>query len=183
MGAPRGTDAIQPEPDPDPAWKTLGLINDWVKHAETKGAGSLAAAGVIGGILFNVIKDRPHVNIGVGIAATACAICVVVAALFAAASLWPRLRGREQPTSPLYFSHIARAHTDISTYRDTFRLLTADKEQIIREVAAQVWANAHVAHKKYRWAGYAIAAVIGALLCLAITAILIEAQARGWTHG
>jgi hypothetical protein len=142
-----------PDPDAEPAWKTLGLINDWLKHAETKGAGSLAAAGVIGGILFNVIKDRPRINVWTGIAATACAVLVIVAALFAAASLWPRLRSREQPTNPLYFNHIARAHPDVATYHDTFRLLTADKDQIIREVAAQVWANAHVAHKKYRWAG------------------------------
>ena len=174
---------VEAEPDVDPAWKTLGLVNDWLKHAETKGAGSLAAAGVIGGILFNVIKDRSHVNISAGVAATACAAFVIIAALFAAASLWPRLRSREQPTSPLYFNHIARAHADVSTYHDTFRLLTADKNQIIKELASQVWANAHVAHKKYRWAGLAIASVIGALVCLGITAVLIEAQARGWIHG
>jgi hypothetical protein len=183
VGAATDNNQPAPEPDADPAWKTLGLVNDWLKHAETKGAGSLAAAGVIGGILFNIIKDRPHVNIWAGVAATACGVCVIGAALFAAASLWPRLTSREQPTSPLYFNHIARAHADVSTYHDAFRLLTGDKEQIIREVAVQVWANAHVAHKKYRWAGVAIAAVIAALLCLAVTAILIEAQTRGWIHG
>ncbi len=129
------------------------------------------------------MRIGPHVNVWAEVAATACAVFVIVAALFAAASLWTRLRSREQPTSPLYFNHIARPHADVSTYHDTFRLLTADKNQIIRDVAAQVWANAHVAHKKYRWAGLAIAAVIGALVCLGITAVLIEAQARGWTHG
>lgn len=171
------------DPDPDPAWKALGLVNDWLKHAETKGAGALASSGVIGGVLFNVIKDKPHVNVWAGIAATVTVVFVISGALFAAASLWPRLRQRDEPTSPLYFNHIARAHADASTYHDTLRLLTADKDQIIRELAVQVWANAHVAHKKYKWAALAISSVVGALMCLGITVFLLEAQTRGWIHG
>jgi hypothetical protein len=169
--------------DPDPAWKALGLVNDWLKHAETKGAGALASSGVIGGVLFNVIKDRQHVNVWAGIVATVCAIFVLTGALFAAASLWPRLRNHDDPTSPLYFNHIARAHPNVSTYHETLRLLTADKSQIIRELAAQVWANAHVAHKKYRWAALAIASVVAALMSLGVTVVLLEAQTKGWIHG
>ncbi|MCW2539620.1 MAG: hypothetical protein JWN95_1345 [Frankiales bacterium] len=171
------------DPDPDPAWKALGLVNDWLQHAETKGAGALASSGVIGGVLFNVIKDKPHVNVWAGIAGAVTVVLVIAGALFAAASLWPRLRQQDEPTSPLYFNHIARAHPDPTTYHETLRLLTADKSQIIRELAVQVWANAHVAHKKYKWAALAIASVVGALMALGVTVILLEAQTRGWIHG
>lgn len=34
----------------------LILVNDWIKHAETKAAGILAAAGVSAGILYNLVK-------------------------------------------------------------------------------------------------------------------------------
>jgi len=33
------------DPDPDQAWKALNLVNDWIKHAETKLIAILAASG------------------------------------------------------------------------------------------------------------------------------------------
>ena len=38
------------------AWKAASLVNDWVRHAETKSAGVLAASGVVGGVLYNLVK-------------------------------------------------------------------------------------------------------------------------------
>lgn len=42
------------KPDPDQAWKALSLVNDWVRHAETKVIATLAAAGVSGGLLYKL---------------------------------------------------------------------------------------------------------------------------------
>jgi hypothetical protein len=36
MDVPGPTDPVEPQLDADPAWKTLSLVNDWLKHAETK---------------------------------------------------------------------------------------------------------------------------------------------------
>jgi len=52
--------ADQPQPttpDPDQAWKALSLVNDWVRHAETKVAATLAATGVTAGVLFAIWKE------------------------------------------------------------------------------------------------------------------------------
>lgn len=44
-------------PEPDQAWKALSLVNDWIRHAETKVAATLAATGVSAGILFTIWRD------------------------------------------------------------------------------------------------------------------------------
>jgi len=159
--------------DPDQAWRALGLVNEWLKHAEAKSAGALAAAGVIGGVLFNLVKERNDLGWLPSAAAVVCSVAVLIAGVCAGVSLWPRLRPKEPPTSRLYFDHIARQHPDVSTYRETLHLLTGDSDEIVREVAAQVWANAHVSRKKYRWSGWAIAAIIVSLGALAILTLFL----------
>lgn len=171
-----------PSPSPDHAWRALSLVNDWVKHAETKGAGALGVSGVIGGVLFNLLKDR-HPGLWMAVAAVLAAVAVLAGGICAGISLWPRLKHAEDPTSPLYFDHIARAHSKVDTYREALRLLTASSDDIVHELAGQVWANAHVAHKKFAWTSRAIAFVMAALLMLAVLVILIGLDSIGVIHG
>lgn len=168
--------------NPDHAWKALSLVNDWVKHAETKGAGALAVSGVIGGLLFNLIKDR-HPGFWMGTAAVLTAGAALTAGVCAGISLWPRLKHTEDPTSPLYFNHIAQAHSKVDSYRTTLRLLTASPDDIVNELAGQVWANSGVARDKFTWVGRAIAAVIAAFGFLAVLVILIGLDSIGVIHG
>ena len=58
--------------EPDHAWKALSLVNDWIKHAETKAGATLAAAGVVGGVLFNLMQDRHNAGWNLDIASTVC---------------------------------------------------------------------------------------------------------------
>lgn len=164
--------------DPEQAWKVLGLVNDWLKHAETKAAGALTAAGVVGGVLYTLVAEQNGLPWVVGFVAVLCGVAVVASGVFAALALWPRLKSREAPTSPLYFNHIARKHPDSSTYYQTLKLLSSASEDMVRELAAQVWSNAHVAHKKFRWAGYAMVALIASLVALAVVAAYL-----GGRHG
>ena len=165
-----GNAAVTEKADPEQAWKVLGLVNDWLKHAEAKAAGALTAAGVVGGVLYTLVGDKNDLDWLPAGAALACAVAVLITGICAAISLWPRLTDKEPPTSPIYFDHIARQHADVSTYRDTLHLLTAKSDEITKELAVQVWSNAHVAHKKYVWAGRAIAALIVSIGALAVLA-------------
>lgn len=178
MTEPQG-DEVPPKADPDQAWRVLGLVNDWLKHAEGKAAGALTAAGVVGGVLFTLVGDKKDLGWIPALAAVICAGAVLVAGICAGVSLWPRLKANEPPTSPIYFDHIAREHADVATYRDTLHLLSSNTSEITRELAVQVWANAHLAHKKYRWAGLAIVALIVSLGALAVVAIALGVAPRG----
>lgn len=146
-----------------------------MKHAEAKAAGALTAASVVGGVLYTLVGNQKDLHWLPARAALVCAVAVLAAGICAAVSLWPRLKTKEAPTSPIYFDHIAREHADVSTYRDTLHLLTAKPDEITKELAVQVWSNAHVAHKKYAWAGRAIAALLISIGALAVVVAYLGA--------
>jgi len=158
--------------NPDHAWKALGLVVDWIKHAETKAGVTLAATGVTGGVLFNLIKDVKHPSWCLLGSMILCGVSVAAAGLCAGMVLWPRLRMKESPTSPLYFHHIARGHAAPDTYAVSLAELTKGAEALVTEIASQAWANSVVARKKYFWGGVAIRFLLLALVALSITAAI-----------
>jgi hypothetical protein len=81
-----------PSPSPDQAWKALSLVNDWVKHAETKSVAILAAAGVAGGVAYNLLKDQTEPGAILSVVAVVGCLAIFLAGLFAMASLAPRLK-------------------------------------------------------------------------------------------
>ncbi|MFI8005966.1 Pycsar system effector family protein [Streptomyces sp. NPDC086010] len=157
-------------PSADHAWKALALVVDWIKHAETKAGVTLAAVGVSGGVLYNLLKDVTTPSEWLILCSVMCALGLVAAGLCAGSALWPRLRMKEEPTSLLYFHHIARGHTKSDTYAASLISLTADINALVEEIANQGWANSKVAHDKYMWGGWAIRFLIISLVALAVTA-------------
>ncbi|WP_150258160.1 Pycsar system effector family protein [Streptomyces venezuelae] len=168
---PPTPDPAQP-PNADHAWKALGLVIDWIKHAEAKAAATLAATGVTGGVLYNLVKDVSSPSTWLILSSMLCALAVVGAGACASLVLWPRLNMKEEPTSLLYFHHIARGHTASDSYAASLIALTQDAESLVAEIAKQGWANAKVARKKYMWGGIAVYILLFALTTLSITAAL-----------
>lgn len=167
------------EPDPDQAWKALSLVNDWVKHAEAKLGVVLAAAGVSGGMLFNLVQGHHKGSVAFRIAASVCGTAVFLAGLSAMTGLYPivRLRDRrpaDEEANPLFFHDIARAYKgDAPSYGQVLHTLTASRKDLVRHLGQQVYANATVATRKYRWANHAIRALLVDLLALAAASIII----------
>ncbi|MEV7670212.1 Pycsar system effector family protein [Streptomyces sp. NPDC088752] len=160
----------QQVPNADHAWKALALVVDWIKHAETKAGVTLAAAGVASGVLYNLLKDATTPSTWLLLCSILSALGLVATGLCAGCALWPRLRMKEEPTSLLYFHHIARGHPKSDTYTTSLISLTADIDALVGEIASQGWANSKVAHKKYMWSGWAIRSLILSLITLAATA-------------
>lgn len=165
------------DPDPDQAWKALTLVNDWIKHAESKTGVTLALAGVSGGTLFNLVKDQHNAGFWLSATAVVCGVATFAAGGAAAMALLPRLRlGRapEEPTNWLFFSHIARGYKgDSPSYVEVLHALTRDKDGLTRHIAHQVHANATVAHRKFRWANWAVLALMVDLAALGIVALIV----------
>ena len=166
---------------PDQAWKMLSSVNDWIKHAETKAAGTMATCGIVAGVLYNVLKDVSHCGKLIWIPAAICIVLILIAGLAAAWALRPRLWSREEPTSNLYFNHIARRHKKkdgSGAFGEAVQTLTAADYELVSEIAGQIWANAHVANAKYRWANIGLSAVLLALVALVTTVLAVVIA--GW---
>ncbi len=64
-GEPGGTVDV---PDADQAWKALGLVNDWIKHAEAKASAAMAASGVSAVLLYNLDKSQTNATTTIQVA-------------------------------------------------------------------------------------------------------------------
>ncbi len=161
--------------DPEQAWKALTLVNDWIRHAEAKVAATLALTGTSGVLLFNLVFPRNDPGRTLSVAAVVCAAALFIAGGFSALALMPQVRAKpwrqEDPTSLLFFRHVARKYkTDYPAYGDVLATLTTDPDALTRQIAHQIQSNALVAHRKYRWANLAIIALMIGLIALAIAA-------------
>jgi len=77
----------------------------------------------------------------------------------------------------LFFSHIAKAYSnDSPTYVEVLRTLTGQPEEITRQIAHQVHANAVVAQRKFVWANWAVRALVVALAALAAVAAIVGSE-------
>ncbi|RIQ21052.1 Pycsar system effector family protein [Jiangella rhizosphaerae] len=183
--------------DPDQAWRALGLINDWIKHAEAKVGATLASSGVAGVMLYNLVKEQSDPGVWLSAVAVACTAAIIAAGSAAAMALVPRVsivsrrrtreaqnppitRGDgpaavpEDPVNLLFFSNIARHYEgDGPSYVQVLRSLTADREALTQQIAHQVHANAIVAHRKFAWADRAIKFLVVALVLLGALAMII----------
>lgn len=171
--APTGGEQVPFAGNPDVAWKALLLVVDWIKHAEVKAAGSIAAAGVLAGLLYNLVKGESRPGGFLATVAVAATVLICLTAVFGALVFWPRLRHREEPTSPLFFHHIARKHSSPASYVVELTKLTSRPEDFVAEIAEQVYWNSGVAHRKYKWASWAIRCLLLALVSMAALGCLL----------
>lgn len=157
----------------DDAWKALLQVNDWIKVADTKAGAILAGCGVLGGVLARTLPQPGDWGIApwqtvltfVSLALTATS-AVITLRVFA-----PRLRTGEA-RSLLYFDHIARRYPKNVDFKHVF-LSTVDNPERMREaIVDQLWANSHVARKKFRRVAIAIWLFSGALLVALIVGVL-----------
>ena len=188
----------QIEPDPDHAWKALGLVNDWIKHADAKVGATLAGSGVVAVLLYNLVKNQTEPGGWLSTFAVSCAVATVLAGVCSALALMPRLtitpiwqrlksrtltmrpgverldEPREDPVNLLFFSNIAKQYKgDSPTYVLVLHALTADPNELTKQIAHQVHANATVAHRKFTWADRATKLLSAALVLLAVVALIV----------
>lgn len=164
--------------DPDAAWRTLGLVNEWVKHAETKATLTITANGVMATVLYNTVKEAAPLNDPATMAAVLTGYFITLGALLAAVALWPRLAPSAEPTNALYFNHIADKYyrpEDTEEYVDHFRKISMSDSTMFSEVSTQVWANSHVASLKFKWASIGLALTLlglGSLACTLLATLI-----------
>lgn len=154
-------------------WKILEHTNDWLRFADTKAAGALAASGVIGGLAMNaLLDDTTHLPTAAVWFVISGLVGLLVAAGLAVSVLVPRLNVGE-PTSLIYYAHVAQRYKkDADAHHQALQALLADEGALTKELANQVWANATVARRKYLFSSWSFLALAIALLLLSAGTII-----------
>ncbi len=155
----------------DDAWKALDLVLDAVRRAETKAGIALAGCGVTGGTLYSFAHGRNDQSGAFRLCVALCAMLLFASGLCAGASLWPRLGQKAEPTSIMYFHHIARDYPaeEHDAYLTALSKSMAGRRGLFSELGEQIWANARIAQSKYRWCSAAIAGLLLGIALLAVT--------------
>jgi Family of unknown function (DUF5706) len=155
----------------DNLWKVHDTVNDWIKYADTKAAAILAANGIMAGVASsNLVSVRGFVEkhpIAL-VALIPGAIAGGLSVFFCLRCLKPVL-SFGQPTSLIFFAHIAQTHDTHHRYAATIRQRFADEQAMIEEVSHQVLANSNVACKKFVAVGWATWCFIATLMASGIT--------------
>jgi hypothetical protein len=161
--------------NPDEAWRSLQQVNEWIRFADAKAVAVLAGSGVLGGVLVTrvpVLDDfKAH---GVrAVLLSAAIVCVGISALLSLQILAPRLRTGES-RSLIYFDHIARRYEgERNAFVDNYIALIEHDDDLVRQVADQIWSNSRVARHKFRRVSFAIW-FLGAAMVLAGLAALVQ---------
>ncbi|MBZ4487418.1 DUF5706 domain-containing protein [Microbacterium sp. cx-55] len=165
--------------NPDHAWKALGLVNEWIRHADAKAGVTLAFTGVLAAMLFNLVKDFESRTVWSDAVVVAACVLLVVTGGLCAWTLTPRVRDKDASNlaiNRLFYASISKNFKgDRHRYVDVLHTLTADSDELTRDIAHQVHANAEIATTKSRWATWAIRSAVAAGAAVALLAILIGA--------
>lgn len=174
--ADRDHDAA-PVPNPDHAWKTLTLANEWIRHADAKAGVTLAFTGVLATMVFNLVEDFDRRSTTFDLLAVlACALLVLTAAL-CGGTLTPRVNDSDadpHSINRLYFGSISRHFKGRRPqYGEVLSTLTADPSEMIKDLAAQIHANAKIATTKARFAKWSIRSALATGAVVATLAITV----------
>lgn len=171
----------KPEADPDAAWRTLGLMNDWIKHADAKAGISLAATGTGAILLFHqtkAIKPGSHWSLyGPSVAAALLLLC---AAFCCTKALIPRTNATDQVASactlkkqnPLFYGDIA-GRWKRESYVRLMMQLSKDDQTLVKHLAAQIHVNGDIALTKFEWTNRAVRWLATAAAVLAVVAVCV----------
>lgn len=164
-------------PNPDHAWKLLGLVNEWIRHSDAKAGVTLAFAGVLATMAFNLTKDftarTPLFDVCVILA---CVLLLTTAAL-CGWTLTPRINDKDadpEAINRVFFASISTNFKgDRPRYGQVLSTLSADPDELVRDLADQIHANAKIATVKAKYALWAIRSALAAGAAVAALAIIV----------
>lgn len=164
-------------PNPDHAWKALALVNEWIRHSDAKAGVTLAFAGVLGAMTFNLARDfEPRSTLFDFLVVLVCGFLVTTAGL-CGWTLTPRVNDKDadrDAINRLFFASIsANFKGKRKQYSEVLHTLTADPAELTRDLADQIHANARIASVKAKYAKWGIRSALTTGFFVAALALYI----------
>lgn len=163
-------------------WRTFENIREWIVFSDAKAGAVVAANGVIIAVLALFRIEEGWFLQGVLLLTI---VLSVVSITLASLAVLPNLNVGES-RSVLFFAHIAkrrpvnkspdRLQSQQDEFVSEFSTVMHGPSRLLNELGSQVWANAEVAWRKYRYVTFAlrffIATVIGTGILIVSTLLL-----------
>lgn len=171
------TPVSPPEPNPDHAWKTLALMNEWIRHSDAKAGVTLAFTGVLATTTFNLAKDfTPRSEAFDSLVVIACLLLISTGAL-CGWTLTPRVKDKDADRDAINRLFFASIHRNFrgkrQEYSEVLHTLTSDPVELTKDLADQIHVNARIATVKATAAKWAIRSALAAGAAIALLALVI----------
>lgn len=153
------------QPDVEVGWKVLQTTNEWIKHSDVKATVILTFLGVLSNFLFTLLKDLQQRNCIVTVGVSLSVVGLFSGVFFCIKTLRPQIRNDFSPSgNSLFYGDIATVHDNHAEYARRFRALGKNQEELLEELAQQIYRNSQIAHIKSKAVSKAVVASgIGAL--------------------
>lgn len=156
-------------------WNILQNNNEWQRFSETKASIILTAYGIIISVIYSnseTILPSLTQSKTVLIIAILFAILSLVSIIFSFRCLNPNLKN-ENPTSVIYFGHIAKNNKDFKEYYSNSKPIIENDESFLEQISEQIFVNSEIAWKKFRRATWSFRAFLASIIILT-TDVLIH---------
>lgn len=162
------------------AWQLLVLVNDWVKHGETKLGVVAAFLGVLAAGLISLALADPHPSCLMLMLDGLAGVGLLTALGCACIGLLPRhpTQSLASEANLLYFGDISTHYgTDTQGYTTDVTRVLGSSDDLVEQICRQVVANSAVAQRKFVWANRAI---LFGLVATVLTAAVAVGHASSW---
>lgn len=171
------TRVSSPEPNPDHAWKTLALVNEWIRHSDAKASVTLAFTGVMATMTYNLAKDfTSRTALFDTLVGMACLFLFITGA-WCGWTLTPRVKDKDadqDAINRLFFGSIDRNFRGKRhEYSEVLHVLTSDPAELTKDLADQIHVNARIATVKASAAKWAIRCALAAGAAIAVLALVV----------
>ncbi len=153
-------------------WRILQSNIEFVKFSDQKAGSILTVYGVVLPIIYSNTSSLANlfsattVQIVLG---SLSGICAIISITFSFLCLNPRLTNFD-PHSIIFFGQIA-AHKNFKDYINYSRTIITDQVEFENQIIEQIYVNAQVASKKFKWVSWSIRFFFSSLIVLFLAII------------
>lgn len=155
---------------PENLWRTLQVVSEWIRVADTKAGATLAVDGAILALVTARLRGSPTPAV---LTVVALSVVIALAAASILLAIWtvvPRAR-RLSIGSIAHYATIA-AFDSAASYRAVAVATFTDPDGLSRNLTEHIWAFSRTAMRKYLIVAWAIRLLAGAMV-VGVVALLL----------
>jgi drug/metabolite transporter (DMT)-like permease len=154
----------------DDLWRTLQIVSEWIRVADTKAGAALAVDGAVLALTATRLQGDPSPQLP---AILALSMAIALAAASVLSAIWtvvPRAR-RLRTNSITHYGTIA-AFTSPASYHTVALETLTDPESLTKNLTQHIWTFSRAAARKYVLVTWAINLLAGGMLAGTIGLLL-----------
>ncbi|MFW5700775.1 MAG: Pycsar system effector family protein [Cyclobacteriaceae bacterium] len=135
----------------DKYWNILQYNNEWLRYSETKASVLLTVYGIIITIIYsnaNEVFEAINETSLFLYSSVFYGLTSIISIFFSFMCINPRLKN-ENPSSIIYFGHIAKKNKNFSDYSQYSKTIIDNDDKFREQIVEQIFATSGIAWKKF----------------------------------